>query len=198
VFVATGNGVSTTSFDDSNAVVRLSPNLVQEDVFAPVDWVQLNDTDTDLGSLSPSLVGGQVFQAGKRGVGYLLSADHLGGVGGQRFQAQVCSRGAYGGTAVDGSTVYVPCRNGLVAVTVADGRFSVAWRGPATPAGTPVVSGGVVWLMSLNGEVLGLDPATGRTRFHSQENAAGSFPALTAAGGQLFVPSGAAVVAYRY
>jgi outer membrane protein assembly factor BamB len=138
-----------------------------------------------------------VFQAGKSGVGYLLSADHLGGVGGQRFQARICA-GAYGGTAVDGTTIYVPCRDGLVAVQVVDGRFSVAWRGPATPAGTPVVSGGVVWSMSAKGDVLGLDAATGRTRYQTQAPAAGSFPALMAAGGQLLLPGETSVVSYRY
>jgi hypothetical protein len=52
--------------------------------------------------------------------------------------------------------------------------------------------------MSVNGDVLGLDAATGRTRFQAQAPAAGSFPALMAAGGQLLLPSGSTVVAYRY
>jgi outer membrane protein assembly factor BamB len=198
LFVATGNGVSTSTFDDSNAVVRLSPRLVQQDVFAPSDWVQLNNTDTDLGSVSPTLLGSQVFQVGKSGVGYLLAADHLGGVGGQLFQGPVCKGGAYGGTAVSGTTIYAPCRDGLVALNVSGGRFSVIWRGPSGGAGTPVVAGGVVWSMGLDGQVLGLDPASGHARFHTQVPSRRSLPCLTASGGQLFVPSDDAVVAYRF
>jgi outer membrane protein assembly factor BamB len=198
LFVATGNGFSTTTFEGGNAVVRLSPDLLQQDLFAPSNWARLSETDTDLGSVSPALLpGGLVFAVGKQGVGYLLDANHLGGVGGQRFQAPVCSRGAYGGTAVSGSTVYVPCREGLVALTVSGGQFSVAWRGPSVVAGTPVVAGGVIWTAAPTGEVLGLDPPTGKIRFRDGVTQAAHFPALMATGGQLFVAGGSRVVAYQ-
>ena len=45
--------------------------------------------------------------AGKSGMAYLPNPAHLGGVGGQVAQAQVCP--AYGAAAADGSTVYEPC-----------------------------------------------------------------------------------------
>jgi outer membrane protein assembly factor BamB len=198
IFVATGNGTSTSTFDDSNAVVHLSAALAQQDVFAPSDWVQLNKTDADIGSVSPTLVGSQVFQVGKRGVGYLLSADHLGGVGGQQYQRPVCSGGAFGGTAVNGTTIYVPCRDGLVALDVSGGQFSVRWRSPGSAAGTPSVAGGVVWSLSVDGQVLGLDPSTGTTLFRSQVPTSRSLPSLLATGGRLFVPSDNTLVAFRY
>ena len=89
VYVTTGNTESTVTFDDGNAVVRLSPELRQTDVFAPTNWAELNSGDTDLGSVSPTLVpGGLVFQIGKEGVGYLLDGGHLGGIGGQRFSSR--------------------------------------------------------------------------------------------------------------
>ncbi|HSS08368.1 MAG TPA: PQQ-binding-like beta-propeller repeat protein, partial [Acidimicrobiales bacterium] len=156
VLVATGNTESATAFDDGNAVVRLSPALRQTDVFAPTNWAELNAGDTDLGSVSPTLLpGGVVFQIGKEGIGYLLDASHLGGVGGQRSSAAVC-RAAFGGTATSGSVVFVPCRDGLVALQTSGDRLSTAWRGPSVAAGSPVVAGGWVWFVDLSGELYGL------------------------------------------
>jgi outer membrane protein assembly factor BamB len=196
LFVTTGNGSSTTKFDGGDAVVRLSPSLVQQDFFAPANWLELNENDTDLGSVSPALLpGGAVFQIGKEGVGYLLDGNRLGGVGGERFQSQVC-RSAFGGTAVSGASVFVPCRDGLVALTVSADRFTVAWRGPSSPAGTPMVSGGLVWELTPDGTLFGLDPGTGAVRFHDTPGTTAHFPAVAALDGQLFVPAGTRVVAY--
>jgi outer membrane protein assembly factor BamB len=196
LFVATGNGSSTSTFDGGDAVVRLSPLIVQEDLFAPANWLQLNENDTDLGSVTPTLLpDGLVFQIGKEGVGYLLDGNRLGGVGGERFQSRVCGS-AFGGTAVSGTTVFVPCRDGLVALTVSADRFTVAWRGPANPAGTPVLAGGLVWELSPDGTFFGVDPRTGAVRFHDDPGTTAHFPAVAALEGQLFVPAGARVVAY--
>jgi outer membrane protein assembly factor BamB len=93
--------------------------------------------------------------------------------------------------------VYVPCRDGLVALTVSGGQFKVAWRGPSVVAGTPIVAGGVVWTAAPTGEVLGLEPQTGKIRFRDEVTQAAHFPALMAAGGQLFVAGGSRVVAYQ-
>ena len=133
LYVATGNGTSTDAFADADAVVRFSAGLDQLDAFAPREWAAMNDADQDLGTVSPTLVpGGLVLQVGKQGIGYLLDAGDLGGVGGERFQAQVCGS-AYGATAIDGSTVFVPCRDGLFALSVSAGsspRFVPAWSAP--------------------------------------------------------------------
>jgi outer membrane protein assembly factor BamB len=198
LFVSTGNTASTGAFDDANAVVRLSPDLHQEDVFAPVNWASLSATDTDLGSVAPTLLpGGMVFQVGKEGVGYLLNGDHLGGVGGQMYSAQVCGGPAYGGTAVVGSSVYVPCRDGLVDVEVSGPRFAVGWRTASFPAGSPVVAGGEVWVVSVIGTLYGFDPRTGAERYRDQVGEEVThFPFLAAGGGELFIPTGNHLVAY--
>jgi outer membrane protein assembly factor BamB len=197
LFVTTGNGSSTSVYDEGNAVVRLSPALVQEDQFAPTNWAQLSRTDTDLGSVAPTLLpDGGVFQVGKQGVGYLLDGNHLGGIGGQRAQAPVC-QSAFGGTAVSGTTIFVPCRDGLVAVTVTGSRIAVVWQGPTNPAGTPVLSGGLVWELCADGALFGLDPQTGAVRFRDHVTTATHFPAIAAGQGQLFVPAGSRVLAYR-
>ena len=141
------------------------------------------------------LPGGRIFQIGKEGVGYLLSASHLGGVGGQLFSAKVCNS-AFGGTAVSGERVFVPCRDGLVAVDVTGSRFTVAWR-HGGGAGAPVVAGGVVWMLDDSGRLWGLNQTTGRVRDDVKVGPVSHFPSVAIGGGQLFVASGARVVSYR-
>ncbi|HEX6519062.1 MAG TPA: PQQ-binding-like beta-propeller repeat protein [Streptosporangiaceae bacterium] len=101
---------------------------------------------------------------------YLIDAGHLGGVGGQLAEAQVCS--AYGATAVSragGGTatiVYEPCSDGgIAAVSVTGDQIRTLWRGPSNAAGSPVVGGGAVWVTDYSGGTLyQLNPATGAVR----------------------------------
>ena len=102
--------------------------------------------DLDLGSTQPALLpDGMLLADGKSGTAYLVSAAHLGGVGGQVAQAQVCP--AYGAAAVQGSIVYEPCeQGGLAAVDTAGNKIPVRWRGPSSAWGSPVIGGGAVWV----------------------------------------------------
>ena len=85
---------------------------------APSDWQSLDSTDADIGSSEPVLLpGGLVFEIGKQGLGYLLSASSLGGTGAApRYQASVCS-GSWGGGVYYNGVIYVTCSNGLHAVS---------------------------------------------------------------------------------
>lgn len=191
LLLSTGNTDETKHYDGNNAVVRLTPGLQVLDSFAPSDWVRLNRIDFDLGSVGPTLVdGGYVFQVGKAGTGYLLDGDHLGGVGGQVFQAPL--RGgcyAIGATAYLAPFVYVPCDHGLTAVRVGASRFDVAWRGPDFRSGSPVVAGGMVWDLDFEGGYLwSLDPVTGRVQDKVAVGTAEHFVAPGASGGRLFAP----------
>lgn len=175
IYVSTGNGAaSETRFDGSNSVTALSPALQRTGIFAPGNWRQLSAADLDLGGVSPALLAdGHILQVGKNGTGYLLSAAHLGGVGGQLASGPVCA--AFGGAAVSGTTVYVPCFTGLEAVSTAGTRVTVLWRGPAQGSGSPVVGGGAVWVAGPgNGLLYELDPATGKVR--QQIKVAGALP----------------------
>ena len=79
IFVATGNGSSTTGFDFGDAVIRLGPELSIKDYFAADNFSQLNLTDTDLGSISPVLLpDDRVLVAGKDGIARLLNKSNLG------------------------------------------------------------------------------------------------------------------------
>lgn len=191
VYVATGNGDSTTSFDYSNSVVRLSPSLQVLDYFAASNWAQLNAGDRDLGSLAPTLMpDGDVFQIGKAGTGYLLSGDALGGVGGQLYSADVCS-GAFGGTAKAGQSVFIPCTDGVFRVVVGASKFSVGWRTSGFNAGPPVVTGDVLWAVDIShGKLLGFNAATGEQRFSFTIGPVVHFCTPAAADGLLFVAAG--------
>jgi outer membrane protein assembly factor BamB len=166
LYASIGNGASTgPSFDHSDSVSALSGGMRRTDFFAPTTWPDDNANDLDLGSMSPAVLGnGMILAVGKRGIGYLLRASDLGGVGGQVSQAPVCA--AYGGAAVDGTIAYVPCNDGgMAAVDTADGRIRIRWRGPAAAEGSPVAGGGAVWVADWNGGTLyQLGPATGHVR----------------------------------
>jgi outer membrane protein assembly factor BamB len=196
IYVATGNSVPPSVAEDSDSVVRLSPSLVVEGSFTPSNYVQLSNNDADLGSTSPALLpGGLVFQTGKEGVGYVLSAAHLGGIGGQLAASPVCG-GGFGGTAVDGDVVYLSCFNGIYAVQVKPGSngnapsISAVWSDTGFRPGPPIVAGGLVWTVETGGTLVGLAPTTGAIRYQHAVQVAGSFPSPAAGSGRLFVPDG--------
>ena len=166
LYVSVGNGsVTSKVFDGSDSVTALSPALKQAGIFAPTSWFSDSQNDLDLGSTQPVLLAsGRLLADGKNGTAYLVSAAHLGGVGGQLAEASVCA--AYGAAAVQGSTVYEPCsQGGMAAISTAGDAIRVLWRGPGSAQGSPVVGGGAVWVTDYGaGTLYELDPATGKTR----------------------------------
>lgn len=164
LYVSVGNGSEILGdWDHSDSVLRLSPTLQLEDGFAPKQWRQDNATDADLGSLSPVLLPDKlVFIAGKSGTGYTLHADALGGVGGQIQSKSVCH--AYGGAAVVGSTLFVPCNEGVQQIQISpDGSFTLGWQAANVP-GSPVVGGHTLYTLERNGTLHALDLETGKDR----------------------------------
>jgi len=169
LFVAVGNGESGVGdpYDHSDSVLELNARAQLVDSFSPSTWASDNDADLDLGSQGPAIVAGKwVYADGKSGTAYVLALDHLGGIGGQVSSGTVCK--SFGGTAVVGSTVYVPCTDGVRAVSIDDtGHMKVLWHASSSITGSPVVGGGRVWALDPNGGVLyGLDPASGVAAEH--------------------------------
>lgn len=197
LYASTGNGASQSTFDFGDAVIRLTPQLKVRDWFAPSNWKELNADDLDLASSSPALLsGGLIFQIGKAGVGYLLKADHLGHIGGQVFQAQVCS-GGYGGTAYQAPWLYVSCSNGLTALKIGPGNtFRVEWRQVGGMVGTPVIAGGAVWTLGINSATLyAIDPISGKVLYQKSVGEVMHFASPSASGGTIYAPAGRHVVA---
>ena len=165
LLVAVGNGESGPGdrYDYSDSVLQLTSTRLTGS-FSPRTWARDNAADLDLGSQGPTVVGRSwVFVAGKSGTAYVLRQNALGGIGGEVSSASLCR--SFGGTAVVGDVVYVPCTDGLRAVRISSrGTMTVLWRASASVTGSPVVGGGRVWsLDTATGRLHALDPRTGRS-----------------------------------
>lgn len=195
LWISIGNGAARSgAYDGSDSVTELSPALRRLAYFAPSTWAADNSHDLDLGSTQPVLAAGNtVFIMGKRGTGYLLSAAHPGGIGGQLAERSICQ--AFGTAAVSGSVVYEPCRYGggmaAIRVSAAKKTIKVLWRGPAGAQGTPVVGGGAVWVTDYSGRdgiVYELNPATGAVRHQiTIDQGLPHFSSLSLSGGTAYV-----------
>jgi hypothetical protein len=198
VFVTTGNGESFSGFDYGNTVLRLTPKLKLKGFWRPTNAAELNRTDADLGSVGPALLGGgRLFAIGKEGVGVILSTAKLGGIGGQLFQADVCPGGAYGGTAYRAPLLFVPCTDGLVALRVTGNSFTTAWKSSSFNAGPPIIAGGAVWSIDIDGATLNaFDPVSGRILATESLGSVTHFATPSAGGGRLFAPASSQVVGF--
>jgi hypothetical protein len=198
VYVVSGNGASRSTFDFSNSVIELSPDLrVLSSYFAPSNWAALNASDTDLGSVGAAVLPsmGVVVAIGKQGVAYLLRAASLGGVGGQVASRPVCS-GSWGGTAWSRSTVYVPCADGLYALSVSSTSLEVAWHAPHPALGSPIIAAGAVWAIEpASATLFALDPSSGAVLYSVGLGSAQHFSTPAATEGFVVAPAGNAVVA---
>jgi hypothetical protein len=203
LYVSVGNGAATSSsdgYDHSDSVLKLSPSTARVvSYFAPRSWASDNAADLDLGSQGPALVGPWVFIAGKSGTAYVLERSALGGIGGQVSSAAVCR--SFGGTAVVGSTVYVPCTDGVRAVRIdSTGHLHVLWHAASGTAGSPVAGGGRVFALDQGAGVLhALDPASGASRAALAVGAVSRFATPAVSGDRLIVPTltGITVVGVR-
>lgn len=210
LYVATGNGSSNSisDFDEGNAVVELSASLKRIGVWAPDDWVTLNDDDWDLGSSGPITVpdSSLLFVAGKPisggSFGYLMTEGDLGGIGHGAFRGSVCpGGGVFGADASDvlGSgagtrvLIYAPCSSGTVALEVNTHAktFHRLWSASTgAPNGTPIVAGGLVWALNWNdGELYGMNPGTGQVLIERPTDPLDHFVAPAVGDQRLVVPT---------
>jgi outer membrane protein assembly factor BamB len=193
LYVATGNG-NSSSFDYGNAVIKLNAGLTPLTFFAPPNAGALNTTDTDLGSTGPLLLtGSRVFIAGKSGIGYLLDAQALGGLGDGLTQINLGSA-AFGGDAYAGGTIYVPTVSGIIAVQAGSDTLHVLWRQSAASQ-SPIVAGPALWAIG-NGVLYQLDLATGAVRYQASVGQSAHFATPSASGGRIFVAANGRVYAF--
>src|SRR5438034_10658553 len=101
MFVATGNTCSTGGvWSGGEAIIRLQAGPVWSgqptDYWAPTNWLSLDNSDTDLGGVSATLVdvpgatpSQLVLALGKDGKAYLINRNNLGGIASPVAQANV-------------------------------------------------------------------------------------------------------------
>jgi hypothetical protein len=131
-------------------------------------------------------------------VGYLLDSNHLGGIGGQLHAATVCSGLAYGGIAVDRESMYVPCPRGVTQVVVNGDSFRVGWTATVNTPGPTIVAAGAVWTVATgSGDLVALDPSSGRVVSSVHIGSVPSrFTSAAAGGGRVVVAAQRTVLAF--
>jgi outer membrane protein assembly factor BamB len=201
LLVSVGNGSvrsDARAYDDSDSVLDLSPGLRLLQFFAPSTWASDNSQDLDMSTEPVPLSDGQVMLAGKSGIVYLLDSAHLGGIGGQLATLRsACSDNIDGGSAVAGTTVYLPCLSGIIAVRAvkAPAALHLLWSS-GTGGGPPIMAAGLVWTIARD-TLYGLSPATGRVRQQASIGGlANHFPTPSVGDGLLLVPTADQVVAF--
>lgn len=167
IFTSVGNGAagSGDAYDHSDSVLQFTTAAKLQQSFSPTSWAQDNAGDVDLGSVGPALVGSKwIVQGGKSNRVFVLRQGRLGGIGGQVSTAQICA--SYGGAAVAGSTVYLPCTDGVRALRVdGTGQLHVLWKFSPGAPGSPVVGGGRVWILDPgNGVLYAASESTGAVK----------------------------------
>jgi len=203
IWVEAGNGSITSHgapYDDSDSVLELSPALALVQYFAPSSWASENARDLDLSTAPALLDGGEVVAGGKDGAAYLLDGAHLGGIGGEQTSlTRACTQEIDGGPAIVGTTVYLPCLSGPVALQVSDNpaALRLLWRASAG-GGPPIVAAGLVWSIGRNGTLYGINATTGAvSKQASVGTPANHFPTPSVGDGLLLAAAATDVVAFH-
>lgn len=185
VFFATGNTFDAATWSGGEAILRFAAGAplgpTPADWFAPTNWRDLDDGDTDIGGTGPvpvDVAGATpskvVVGLGKDGKIYVLDRAHFGGIGGQLAAARVSSTAIITAAAVytTASGTYVAFRgNGigcpagqsgdLTAVQIVPGApptVKVAWCARQGGRGSPMVTTtdghaeAIVWSVGAEGD----------------------------------------------
>jgi hypothetical protein len=177
LLLSTGNGPWNGSTDFGDSVVELTlPGLRFRQAFTPTNQAELSESDTDLGSSAPVLLGqDRVLITGKDGIMRVLSLSRLDGRpaavpsllggevqrlplpgGGELFTAPAVWR--QGGS----TTVFVGAEHATAAYALIGGRLRLVWQN-GNPGTSPVLAGGLLYVYDLSGG--GIDvyrPRSGR------------------------------------
>ncbi len=199
LFVATGNtmGADQTGWAGGNAVFRFKGGLdfkgADADHWAPVNWLDLDYADMDIGGTGPVLFdlpgatpSKLAIALGKDGNAYLLNRDALGGVAAPIAQAKVAAdeivNGAVTYQTAQGRYVAFKgpgqgCGGDLTAIKINPGSpptIASAWCASQNGLGSPMVtttdgtSNVIVWGLGAEGDhrLRGFDGDTGQVIFN--------------------------------
>ncbi len=202
VWVSTGNGSVNSpgqTYDDSDGVLELSSTLRLKQYFAPSDWTTNNGEDLDMSTAPILLADGQVVLVGKSRIAYLLRASHLGGIGNDEASlGGLCDQDVDGGAVVSGSTVYIPCLSGPVALSVGTSSLRLLWSS-GIGGGPPLLVGDTLWTIGQSGILYGLNPSTGQAvkQVTVSQTYYNHFPTPSVGDGLFLVPTSSGVVAFK-
>jgi hypothetical protein len=165
ILIDTGNAPWNGSTNFGDSVLELAaPSLTLRQAFTPTNQAQLNESDTDLGSSAPALLGhGRIVLAGKDGIMRVLRLSHLNGRtrastkllggeaqrlpipgGGELFTAPAVWR--HGGR----TTMFVADEHATAAYVLRHGKLARAWM-TETPGTSPVMAGGLLYVYDPSG-----------------------------------------------
>lgn len=199
IFVATGNATWDGRTNWGDATIELDPDATRLlGNYTPVNTEQLNETDADVGSTSPVLLGGgYVAQGGKDGTIRLLDAHVLQGdaphKGGELQVVQTPSKGRlFTAPAVlhAGSTTWLFAADGggTAAWRFENGRLQSAWRN-GNGGTSPVVAGGLLYVYDPDGGLRVYQPDTGK-QVASLESGGGHWNSPIIVDGRIALPEG--------
>ncbi len=188
-FVATGNTFGAGGvWSGGEAIIRLQPGPVfsgsPTDYWAPTNWQNLDNGDTDLGGSGPVLIdvpgatpSSLVLALGKDGKAYLLDRSNLGGI-----SAPVASLRVTNGAIIQAAATYRTAQGTYVAFRASSSTLSAfritatnpptivpAWDVSRNGVGSPFVtstdgtSNTIVWVVGSSGDqrLHGYDGDTG-------------------------------------
>ena len=194
IYVALGNG----SGPGTESVFKLSPTLAVLNQWRPSNFQALDNADQDVGSIAPGLIGGgDVFQNGKNGHGYVLDSSLVQQTAdpGLVSCGGITSDASFGAIAYASPYVYVPCANGLRAYSQSTHTLTPAWNKLTTFAGPPIVAGGNVWTMS-NGSLYGFNAVTGTQIANASIGSFSRFESPATGDGRIFMATTKGLTAY--
>ncbi|MGE5244213.1 MAG: PQQ-binding-like beta-propeller repeat protein [Betaproteobacteria bacterium] len=199
IFVATGNGQWDGRTYWGDATIELDPDATRLiGNYTPDNTEALNESDLDIGSTSPVLLGGgYLAQGGKDGRIRLLSIQAIRGTtphrGGELQVVPTPSGGdLFTSPAVrhDGSTawIFAADNGGTAAWVLRDGRLHQQWRN--SHGGTsPVVAGGLLYVYDPRGGLRVYEPDSGR-EIATLDCGSGHWNSPIVADGRIALPEG--------
>jgi hypothetical protein len=171
LLISTGNGPWNGSTNFGDSVVELTlPDLRLHQAFTPSNQAELNESDTDLGSSAPVLLGqDRVLIAGKDGIVRVLSLSRMDGHppaapnklggevqrlplpgGGELFTAAAVWIAASGSHRGSSTTVFVGAEHATAAYALIGGRLRLVWQN-GNPGTSPVLAGGLLYVYDPSG-----------------------------------------------
>ena len=171
IFVTTGNALWDGHTNWGDAVIELDPNATTiVSNYTPVNTNALNESDGDLGSTAPVLLGGGLLAQGGKDANIRLldRSKFLGAAAHQGNETQVIATPAsqmmLTAPAVwrgpSGTWMFAADGGGTTAWTVSGGKLVSAWQN--SNAGTsPVMAGGLLYVYDPGGALRVYQPTTG-------------------------------------